>query len=276
MDKLNVKYQKLVEILKEMRSVLVAFSAGVDSSFLLHCAKEILNDNVLAVTAKSASFPQREFDESIRFTEQFKINHLIIDSEELEDPNYRDNPPDRCFYCKSDLFSKLRKIADEKGIPFVLDGANLDDAGDYRPGSKAAEDLQIRSPLREAELTKKEIRILSKDKGLPTWNKASFACLASRFPYGTKITEENLLVVEKAENVLNDLGFYQFRVRHHNDIARIEVPKKDLQRFLDDGISEKVIAEFKKLGYHYITIDLEGYHSGKMNEILRVQGSAKP
>lgn len=269
MEKLNKKYQKLESILREMRSVLVAFSAGVDSTFLLCCAREVLNDNVLAVTARSASFPQREFEESIRLAKMLKATHLIIDSEEMKDPNYRNNSPDRCFYCKSDLFSKLRKIAGDKDIPYVLDGANLDDVEDYRPGSKAAEKFQVRSPLKEAELKKKEIRLLSKKKGLPTWNKPSFACLASRFPYGTKITRENLLVVEQAENVLHDLGFNQFRVRHHNDIARIEVPKEHLQRFLDNGISEKVITELKKLGYNYVTIDLEGYHSGKMNETLK-------
>lgn len=269
MSDLKNKFEKLQSILKEMENVLVAFSAGVDSTFLLCCAKEALNDKALAVTARSASFPQRELDESVKLAKMLKVEHLLIDSEELKNSDYRENPPDRCFYCKSDLFGKLRKIADEKGIPFVLDGANLDDTGDYRPGSKAAEELAVRSPLKEAELTKEDIRRLSKEKNLPTWNKPSFACLASRFPYGTAITEEKLAIVEQAENVLHELGFHQFRLRHHDKIARIEVTKDQLPRFLNNGISEKVISELKNLGYSYITVDLEGYRSGRMNDELK-------
>ncbi len=229
----------------------------------------VLKENILAVTARSASFPQRELNESIRLAKLLKADHLLIDSEELEDANYRENPPDRCYYCKSDLFGKLNKIAEEKNIPYVLDGANLDDAGDYRPGSKAAENLRIRSPLKEAKLTKEDIRHLSKEKNLPTWNKPSFACLASRFPYGTTITEEKLLIVEQAENILHDLGFSQFRLRHHDDLARIEVSKEQLQRFLNNGISERVITELKRLGYKYVTVDLEGYRSGSMNDAMK-------
>ena len=269
MDNLKTKHKKLISILKEMKKVLVAFSAGVDSTFLLCCAIEALKENVLAVTARSASFPQRELNESIRLAKMLNADHLLMDTEELEDPNYRGNPPDRCFYCKSDLFSKLRTIAAEKNIPYVLDGANLDDAGDYRPGSKAAEDLQVRSPLKEAELTKEDIRLLSRGKNLPTWNKPSFACLASRFPYGTVITEGKLSMVEQAENILHNLGFHQFRLRHHNDLARIEVPKEQLHWFLNNGISEEAITELKKIGYKYVTVDLEGYRSGRMNEVLR-------
>ncbi len=252
-----------------MEKVLVAFSAGVDSTFLLCCAKEALNGNVLAVTAKSPSFPQREIEESIRIANMLSVDHLIIDSEELEDPEYRENPPDRCFYCKSDLFTKLNNIAKEKNIPYVVDGANLDDAKDHRPGSKAAEELQIRSPLKEAELKKEDIRLLSREKNLPTWNKPAFACLASRFPYGTEITKEKLSMVEQAEKILYELGFYQFRVRHHNDLARIEVSKEQLSKFFQNGISEKVHKGLKKIGYNYVTLDLEGYRTGRMNEILK-------
>lgn len=269
MDNLTFKSNKLFDILGGMKSVLIAFSGGVDSTFLLCCAKEVLKENVLAVTARSASFPQRELEESIRLAEMLKTKYLIIDSEEIEDPNYRENPPDRCFYCKSDLFSKLWKVAEERNISYVLDGANLDDAGDYRPGSKAAKELQVRSPLKEAGMKKEDIRILSKEKKLPTWNKPSFACLASRFPYGTAISREKLSTVEQAENVLYNLGFNQCRVRHHNEIARIEISKKQFERFFSNGIPEKVIKEFKKLGYSYVTIDIEGYRSGSMNEILK-------
>ena len=269
MNDLKTKHKKLLHILEEMGNVLVAFSAGVDSTFLLCCAKEALKENVLAVTARSASFPQRELKASISLTKMLKADHLLIDSEEMEDSNYRKNPPDRCFYCKSDLFSKLKEIAGEKNIPYVLDGTNLDDVGDYRPGSKAAENLDIRSPLKESELTKKDIRHLSRERNLPTWNKPSFACLASRFPYGTAITEEKLSIVEQAENILHDLGFSQFRLRHHNDLARIEVAKEQLQRFLNNGISEKVISELKRLGYKYVTVDLEGYRSGSVNDALK-------
>lgn len=269
MNELKLKHKKLFSILGGMKKVLVAFSAGVDSTFLLCCAKEVLCENVLAVTGRSASFPQRELNESIRLAKILKADHLLVDSEELEDANYQENPPDRCYYCKSDLFSKLNKIADEKNIPYVLDGANLDDTGDYRPGSKAAENLKVRSPLKEAKLTKENIRHLSKEKNLPTWNKASFACLASRFPYGTTITEGKLSIVEEAENILDDLGFSQFRLRHHDDIARIEVVKENLHRFLNNGISEKVITELKRLGYKYVTVDLEGYRSGSMNDTLK-------
>ena len=269
MNDLNLKHKKLFSILGEMKNVLVAFSAGVDSTFLLCCAKEVLSDNVLAVTARSASFPERELNESIRLAKTLKADHLLIDSEELDDANYRENPPNRCYFCKSDLFSKLNKIADEKNIPYVLDGTNLDDTGDYRPGSQAAENLKVRSPLKEAELTKENIRHLSKEKNLPTWNKPSFACLASRFPYGTIITEGKLSIVEQAENILHDLGFSQFRLRHHDDLARIEVSKDQLHRFLNNGISEKVIAELKRIGYKYVTVDLEGYRTGSMNDTLK-------
>lgn len=270
MNTLKIKHKKLITILKEMEKVLVAFSAGVDSTFLLCCAKEALNGNVLAVTANSPSFPQREKEESIRLAEMLKTGHLIIDSEELEDPNYRKNPSDRCFYCKHDLFTRLTKIAREKNIYHVIDGANLDDTKDHRPGSKAAEKLSVRSPLKEAGLNKEDIRLLSREKNLPTWNKPAFACLASRIPYGTEITREKLSMVEQAEKILYDLGFSQCRVRHHNDLARIEVSKEQLHQFIKNRISEKIVTELKKIGYNYVTIDLEGYRTGRMNEILKI------
>ena len=263
-DKLN----KLKEILKGLESVLVAFSGGVDSTFLLKVAVDTLGrENVLAVTATSESYPKRELDEAIELAKIIGAKHILIESGEVDIPEFQHNPKNRCYYCKHELFSMLKETADQNGIKHVLDGTNFNDVtGDHRPGKLAAEQLGIRSPLFEAGMTKDEIRYLSKMLGLPTWEKPEFACLSSRFPYGTAITREKLGMVDKAEDFLKELGFKQLRVRHHDDIARIEVEEKDLKKFLENGIKDKVIKKFKEIGYKYVTIDLQGYRRGSMNE----------
>jgi uncharacterized protein len=229
---------------------------------------------VLAVTARSSTYPSRELEEAKELAKSFGANHEIIVSEELEVPGFSENPPERCYYCKKELFGKLVKMARERGFNFVLDGSNADDTGDFRPGMRAKDELGVISPLKEVGLTKAEIRALSQKMGLPTWNKPSFACLASRFPYGERITEEKLNRVEKAEDLLKELGFIQYRVRSHGDLARIEVSPEEIERFFEKSLREKVVAEFKKLGFVYVSLDLTGYRTGSMNEGLKEEEKA--
>lgn len=257
------KLSKLKSILVDMKSALVAYSGGVDSTLLLKVAKEALGDRIIAVTADSETYPKRELEDAIKFAEQMGVKHTVIHTSELEIAGFADNPPDRCYYCKHELFSKLTDIAKQEKLSFVLDGANYDDRNDHRPGMKAGRELGVRSPLKEAELTKEDIRQLSKHYQLPTWNKPSFACLSSRFPYGTKITPDKLLVVGEAEDYLRSLGFNELRVRHHDKIARIEINKKDFPKLLE--MAEEVSQKIKGLGYLYVTLDLEGFRSGSMN-----------
>jgi uncharacterized protein len=252
-----------------MGSLIVAFSGGVDSSFLLKTAHDVLGDRVLAVTAKSATYPEREFKEAVEFTALYKIPHMVIVSEELEVDGFSENPLNRCYLCKNELFHKIKRIAEEKGFKYIAEGSNQDDLGDYRPGLQAVSELGITSPLREAELTKEDIRQLSREMGLKTWNKPSFACLSSRFPYGEKITEQNLNMVDKAEQFLMDTGFRQVRVRHHGSLARIEVGENDLESFLDRDLRSKVYAKLKEIGFTYVALDLKGYRTGSMNEGFR-------
>jgi uncharacterized protein len=268
MDELHIKKQKLQDYIKSLGTLAVAFSGGVDSSFLLKCAHEALGDNVLAVTARSSTFPQRELLESIEFAKSYGIRHELIDSEEIDIRGYAENPADRCYYCKNELFSKIRKLSTEKGLEYMAEGSNMDDLGDFRPGLKAASELGAVSPLRFAGLNKEEIRILSKEMGLPTWDKPSFACLASRVPYGQRITREKLGVIDEAEQFLMDLGFRQVRVRHHGDIARIELVKTDMPKVFENGLYEKIYSKIKELGFTYVTLDLKGYSTGSMNSVL--------
>lgn len=266
---LEKKLEKLKKSLEEMESVLIAFSGGCDSSFLAKVAYDVLGNRAIAVTANSELYADSEVKESKKIASEIGIKHEIISSNELEVHGFRDNPSDRCYFCKKELFSKLIEVAKKQDFRYVLDGSNFDDIDDYRPGMKAGKELNIRSPLKEVELTKVEIRQLSREFGLHTADKPAMACLASRFPYGTKIREEDLKRVEKAEEFLRDLGFAQLRVRHHGDIARIEILPEDIESLLKNGFREKIVAKFKKLGYRYITFDLEGYRTGSMNEVLK-------
>lgn len=263
---LEQKYKALQDYLKELGSVAVAYSSGVDSTFLLMAAREALGDKVAAVTAKSCSFPKRELDEATAFCKKEGIRHLVVESEELDIDGFRKNPVNRCYLCKHELFEKMINIAGENNLAYVVEGSNMDDNGDYRPGLKAIEELDIKSPLRHVKLRKDEIRELSRRMGLPTWDKQSFACLASRFVYGETINEEKLSMVDKAEQLLLDLGFHQLRVRIHGTIARIEVLPEEFEKLLANR--EEITGRFKDYGFSYVTMDLQGYRTGSMNEVI--------
>ena len=263
------KLERLRERLRSLGSAVVAFSSGVDSTFLLRVAHEELGERVIAATIRSHTFPKRELDEATAFCRAEGVRHVVIDSEELDIPGFAENSPDRCYHCKRELFGKLLSFARENGLAAVLEGSNIDDDGDYRPGRRAIRELGIISPLHEAGLTKTEIRALSREMGLPTSDKPSFACLASRFPYGERITVLGLERVEKAEQWLLDagLGLTQLRVRSHGDLARIEVPPADIPRLA--ARAAEIAAAFKDLGFAYVALDLLGYRTGSMNEVLQ-------
>ncbi len=263
------KLDQLKDILRSLGSVAIAFSGGTDSAFLLSVASSVLGERAVAVTVRSSTFPAREFQEAVSLAEQIGTHQIIIDTNELEIEGFAQNPPNRCYHCKKALFSKIKHTAEELGIPNVADGSNLDDLNDYRPGMRALQELGAISPLKQAGMTKADIRALSREMGLPTWNKPAFACLASRFPYGQPITKEKLLRVERAEQFLLDHGFTQFRVRCHEDVARIEVPAEDRARFLDLAFAKEVYAAFQSFGFAYVSLDLLGYRMGSMNETLR-------
>ncbi len=262
------KEEKLKAYIQTLGSLAVAFSGGVDSAYLSDVAHEVLGGRMVAVTARSALFPEREYRESEAFCREKGIRQLTVLSDELETETFRRNPKNRCYLCKKDLFRKILALAEKEGIGYVAEGSNMDDLGDYRPGLQAVAELGIVSPLREAGLTKQEIRDLSEKRALPTWNKPSFACLASRFVYGETITRERLNRVGAAEQLLLDLGFRQMRVRVHGEVsetARIEVLPEDIGRFAEEQLRQKVWAGLKALGFAYVTLDLQGYRTGSMN-----------
>ncbi len=259
---------KLRKIVGDLKSVVVAFSGGVDSSLVAKICFDVLKENAMAVTARSETYPDFEFEDAKKLAKEIGIRHMTIDTSELAIEGFADNPPNRCYFCKTELFEKLRDIAKQHGFIHVADGANLDDTKDYRPGLEASRELNVKSPLKEAGMTKEDIREVSKMLKLSTWDKPAYACMSSRFPYGQPITEEKIGMVSEAEKYLRGLGLKQFRVRHHETIARIEVLAEDIDLLTNPSIRDKLTAKFKEIGFIYVTLDLEGFRSGSMNEVL--------
>ena len=262
------KLTLLKKYLLELGTAAVAFSGGVDSTFLLKTAHDVLGDGCIAVTAYSEYFPEWESEEAKAFCEKEGIRQILVKTREMEDEEFCKNPKNRCYICKKALFGELQKIARKEGMNEIIEGSNMDDLGDYRPGLQAIRELGIKSPLRECGLTKSEIRSLSREMTLPTWKKPSYACLASRFAYGERITKEKLIMVEKSEKLLMELGFEQMRVRMHGQMARIEVPENDISRLVQPDIRKRITEELKGYGFSYVTMDLQGFRSGSMNEVL--------
>lgn len=266
---LQSKHNQLQSILRDMGSVAIGFSGGIDSTLLIRVATDTLGDRSLAVIGRSETYPTREFEEAIKLATTFGSKYRIVNTEETDNLKFKENPPDRCYFCKTELFGKLKVIADEEGIRWIADGTIVDDLGDFRPGMRAKDEQNVRSPLLEARFTKTDVRAVARLLGIPTWDKPSFACLSSRFPYGQGISKENLMKVDAAETFLRDLGFRFFRVRHHDDkTARLEVGPQEFHRLFDPSIREKIVYHFKNLGFVYVTLDLQGYRTGSMNEVL--------
>jgi uncharacterized protein len=256
----------LVARLRQLPSLIVAYSGGVDSAYLAWAASRVLGERALSVTADSASYPARHREMALSIARQFSLNHEVIHTAELERPEYRANNPDRCYHCKNELFTHLTRLAGDRGFAAVADGSNADDRGDYRPGRRAAHELGVISPLDEAGLTKNDVRALSREAGLPTWDEPASACLSSRIPYFSEVTEAKLQVIEQAEEAVRALGFRVLRVRHHGDIARIEVGRDEMSRLLDPEIGAAVDRALRRLGFRFVTVDLKGYRLGSLNE----------
>jgi pyridinium-3,5-biscarboxylic acid mononucleotide sulfurtransferase len=270
-DSLRAKEHALLGIVAHLESVIVAFSGGADSAYLAYTAAAVLGDRALAVTADSASYPDAHRQLALRVAHEFGIPHEIIETGELDRAEYRANPANRCYYCKHELYTHLSALKERRGFTAIADGSNADDRGDYRPGRQAAREFGVRSPLDEAGLTKDEIRLLSREAGLPTWDTPASACLSSRIPYGSAVTEEKLRTIEQAEAVLRELGFRVFRVRHHDTVARLELAKDEMLRAFEPETSEAIVQALRALGYQHITIDLQGYRLGSLNDALRLR-----
>lgn len=262
------KFEKLKSILKEMGHVVVAYSGGVDSTFLLRVAYDVLKEKAFGVLAVSPSYPSREYTQAIEIAKTIGVKVEVIQTKEIDDVRFKNNPVNRCYFCKSELFEKIAEIAGTNKYKNMVDGSNFSDINDHRPGMRALKEKKIRSPLMEAELTKNEIRELSNKLGLPTWDKDELACLSSRFPYGETIDQKKLRMVDQAENFLSDLGFRNIRARHSRHTVKIEVEPAQIHKFFDDKLREKIIKVIKEIGYTYVTIDLEGYRRGSMNEVI--------
>ena len=255
-----------------MGSVVIGYSGGVDSTLLVRVAVDVLGENALSVIAKSETYPTKEYEEAVTMVEGFGARYEVVRTEETDDLKFSENPPDRCYYCKTELFSKLGGIAEREGLRWIADGTITDDIGDFRPGMKAKSEKEVRSPLLEANLSKAEVREISRELGLPTWDKGSFACLSSRFPYGQGITNEALMKVDGAETLFRELGFKNFRVRYHDEkTARIEVGQQEISRLFNDELRTKIVNHLKGLGFIYVTLDLQGYRTGSMNEVLTAE-----
>lgn len=263
------KYDRLVAILRTMGGVAIGYSGGVDSTLLLKVAVDVLGARAVAMIGRSATYPTREFDEALELSRKIGARTVIVATEETDHLKFQENPPDRCYYCKTELFGKLAALARQEGLPWIADGTITDDTGDFRPGFRAKAEQQVRSPLLEAEFSKSDVRELSRYLDLPTWDKPSFACLSSRFAYGTGITRENLSRVDSAESFLRERGFRRLRVRFHDErTARIEVGPEEIHRLLDTGLRESLVEHLRNLGFTYVTVDLQGYRTGSMNEVL--------
>ncbi len=268
-DELAAKLVRLEGYIRGLGSLAVGFSGGVDSSFLLAVAHDVLGDKAIAVTSVDAAVPERELKEAREFCENRGIRQIVCKVDPMKEEGYRKNGPDRCYFCKRGIFTEIMRIAAECGIEYVAEGSNMDDLGDYRPGLKAAAELSVKCPLREAELYKSDIRLISKAMGLPTWSKPAYACLASRFVYGEEITGEKLQMIDRAEQFLIEHGFLEERVRMHGNIARIEVPTADIPRLAAEDIRNAVYEEFKSIGFMFVTLDMKGYRTGSMNATLQ-------